>query len=383
MDMIDNIFFIPFDGQTVVASQSARQLSILNDRAAFIARQLQTDTPLDKIVEELAMQNNDKYEDVQHEVESFAGQWHEFVPHLHDLQQTSGNTEYQTDCSDHELHPDDRKCSVFTSVSNINIAFHLNDVSLLAALETALGELEQLNDHTHINYTYHITKKSGEYSCYIEDTGLQNHVRLDDLLISLRGAISHRVCTHYPSIAWMHAGCVVSESHALLFAGHGGIGKTTLVAYLSSQGFGYLSEDVTVLTPGIRPEVKTMQMPLSIKSGSWASLSQYYPELSGLPDYEGLNKKIKFLPVNHPLSQEQYPVRSIFFPKYDPEVRSKLEPVTPADALAGIVTTDSILPKPLQKQQLTQFLGWLEQTPAYNLYYPDMQSAKDLIVDTL
>ena len=265
------------------------------------------------------------------------------------------------------------------SISGISFGFNLDNETLIGPIKTALGILCQRTNDTPLDFLFEVRQDDNGYHFHYKGSNLQYFKTLDDFLIALRLAISHLICTHTPSIAWLHAGAVMIGGQALLFAGQGGSGKTTLVAYLASNGYEYLSEDVTPLAQGNPLKIKPIPLPLSIKAGSWQALQPYYPELERLLSYKGIRSDIKFLPLNHSPTQENYPVQSIIFPNYSKDAEGRLEEVTPTDALARVTSSDSILTRPLTRQQLKQFLGWLEQTPAYDLHYSNLAEAKSHI----
>lgn len=195
------------------------------------------------------------------------------------------------------------------------------------------------------------------------------------------GAVVRAICdVSYPDAEWsmfMHAAAVATGDHAIVLAGPNGSGKSTLTAALIKCGFDYFSDDVVPID-GRTSRIVPVPFALSIKEGSWSTLSAFHPVLDRLPVYAAGNQKRRFLPPpERAIRRAGAPVRALVFPRFRRRQRFALDRLTPVDALLKLV--DASRPLALDRPRLNQTLAWVRTVPAYHLTYTDLAEATDAI----
>jgi hypothetical protein len=127
----------------------------------------------------------------------------------------------------------------------------------------------------------------------------------------------------------IHAGVAAAPSGAVLLTGESGSGKTTIIAALVQQGYGYLSDEAAVVD--LRsPLLQPWPRPLSFKSGAHGL--ERFSRLLERPDGRGWH-----VPVNRIRDgavAAPSPLRWIVDYRYQPEASTALEPLARPHAMA-------------------------------------------------
>ena len=152
-------------------------------------------------------------------------------------------------------------------------------------------------------------------------------------------------------------------------------GKSTLAAALVAAGADLVTDDYAPLE---RASWLAWPVPYApgIKRGSWRALRRHYPELQALavPRLAGLHIRYLELDVARvaPLDRG-LPAAALVFPRYQTGAGLAAQPMTAAEALAGLCHARSLLDR--QPQVLAETLRWVETMPAYRLAYGDLDDA--------
>lgn len=183
-------------------------------------------------------------------------------------------------------------------------------------------------------------------------------------------------------LAILHASAVAVKGGALLLAGAGGSGKTTLAAMLQVRGFIYLCDDVCPVTRC--QQMRPVAMSQAIKAGSWPILKTLRPEIQAAPVYQRYSQRVRFLPpITGTLEgwNRTWPLKGLLFPRYRPESSRKWRALDPLESLQLLLQTQSIY-----SEHITELLHLIEHTPAFELQYGDFEQAYSgiqQIVDTM
>lgn len=120
-------------------------------------------------------------------------------------------------------------------------------------------------------------------------------------------------------LLWFHAGAVVNDQGAIVVAGPGGSGKSTLVTHLYNQGWDYLSDDVIPLdlTTG-----KILPFPQTPRVRQNTGELVPSDRLAEVPKVEVILERDR-------VCWEAVEVRAIVFAKYDPDTSAQISPCSP------------------------------------------------------
>ncbi|MDX2169435.1 MAG: PqqD family peptide modification chaperone [Deltaproteobacteria bacterium] len=180
-------------------------------------------------------------------------------------------------------------------------------------------------------------------------------------------------------LAILHAAAVTRGALAYVLAGPSGSGKSTLAAALSADGYGYAADD---MVPLLASSGHLVPWPLahSLKSGSWPALADLYPTLDDAPAVELGAKRTKFLrPPDAAWAAEPRPVGALLFPQFDPAATPQAMRLRPLEALQRLLLDRVWLGDVASPAAVTQFLAWLQATPAFAVRYPHVAQARELI----
>src|SRR5829696_5345555 len=118
-----------------------------------------------------------------------------------------------------------------------------------------------------------------DHKCHIIDAGdfvllgrdliqLAQVVDQSTAAVRLKGAILEDVLNGAGHVAALHGACVARSKGAILLLGPPGTGKTTITLALLKHGFGYGSDDVTLVSRS--GGVRTVPLPPAVKEGAWS-----------------------------------------------------------------------------------------------------------------
>jgi len=181
-------------------------------------------------------------------------------------------------------------------------------------------------------------------------------------------------------LALIHGASVAIGKTGILLSGSTGSGKSTLAAYLATRKYRYLSDDLIALSA---PEGRIVPWPVphSLKAGSWEPLASHYPTLRRAPIEVINGRKIKFIePIASSWLVSPVVAHLIIFPHYRPMGGIKIEPVKPLEALSRFVNDRIWVPNPLK---ITNFLRFLERTPAFSFSYSTLDEAEEALQSLL
>ena len=178
-------------------------------------------------------------------------------------------------------------------------------------------------------------------------------------------------------LAYFHAAAVRRAERTILLPGVSGDGKSTLVAYLASRGFTYLSDDLIAMAAtdwSLRP----LPTCLSIKSGSWSILEALYPQLANSPTVQCHGRAVRYVEPTETSDSAGAP-SVILFPRYAKDGGDHLGSLTPLQTMTRLLKANTDLNMPATEAKVAEFLRFVETTPAYELSYSDLPSALNAI----
>jgi hypothetical protein len=181
-----------------------------------------------------------------------------------------------------------------------------------------------------------------------------------------------------------HAAMVADSQHGIMLCAPRESGKSTLAAHLAAHGFALVSDEPALLHLDTA-SVSRVEMPISLKEGTWKILSDAWPQLVDAPIHvRSDGRRIKLL---HPSSDHSaaYPQRltHIVFPRYSASSPPRLEALAPMQALALLNEGGMLLGKRFDKEKFEQFLRLICATPTFVAKYSSLQEADQMIQSIL
>jgi hypothetical protein len=181
----------------------------------------------------------------------------------------------------------------------------------------------------------------------------------------------------------LHAGAVASRQHAIVMPAVSGSGKSTLTAALVASGLAYLSDDVVPLdgrTLGVLP----VPLASSLKQGSWSVLAARFSDLDRLPTHCDGGRARRYLDLSaraRGVAEGGVPVRALLFPRYRPSAATRLQTLSPGQALERILQARCWIS--LDRLDLAKTLQWARGTPAYGMEFRSVDDAISLTHELL
>ena len=225
------------------------------------------------------------------------------------------------------------------------------------------------------------TQKKNGYSLSVDHRLICQNTSENDIVVKAVHEIIARAYRSPESLVILHAGAVMRSGRAMLLAGKGGSGKTTLAAGLLHNGFYHVSDDVSPVL-NANQEVMPLPVALGVKQGSWPALKKDYPEIEALPEYHRFGKRVRYLPPGSAVVERPYrtyPVSHIIFPCYSDGVKTTFTTMTSAQVLAQIIEAGSILGQKFESPKLESFLSWIRSVKGVSIHYSALDEAIPII----
>jgi len=185
----------------------------------------------------------------------------------------------------------------------------------------------------------------------------------------------------------IHAAAVSNGKECIVLPAKAGNGKSTLTGAMIGSGFQYCTDELVLLKSRTHA-VQAVPVGLALKPGSWPVLKAYHPGLEDLPVFlRPDGKHVRYLlPAKQAFSKNTdqcYPVHCLVFPIYHPEQTTGLNRISPADALCRLAEAGYDMEGGLDRERVTELVGWISGINCYELRVNDLQEAVSRITELL
>jgi len=181
-------------------------------------------------------------------------------------------------------------------------------------------------------------------------------------------------------LAALHAAAVTRGDACILMPATSGSGKSTLTAALVSQGFGYCSDDLALLT---HEPVRIRPVPtcLGLKTGSWGVLSDVFPEICRLPTHlRADGKQVRYLPAPIIDANRTYRACAIVFPEWSAgQEPAQMRRISSAEGLSRLTDSGYDLRKRINAEIVECLIQWISGLPCFELRYDRPTDAAPLM----
>ncbi|WP_429810084.1 PqqD family peptide modification chaperone [Ensifer sp. B1-9] len=178
----------------------------------------------------------------------------------------------------------------------------------------------------------------------------------------------------------LHAAALLKNERLVLLCGEPGAGKTTLTMALAHAGFGFASDDVTLLNA----DGCCVGLPFApaVKSGAWPLLAERFPDLDAAPIFRRPdNRRVRYLvpKAAASLTAQSWPVGAVILLHRDRAAKPSLEKVDPVDVLRGLLGGAFAPGGELGDTGFDVLAGVIGSVKAYRLTYTGLDEAVRLI----
>lgn len=177
-----------------------------------------------------------------------------------------------------------------------------------------------------------------------------------------------------------HAAMVAFDNCGMMLCAPREYGKSTLAAYLVTQGFDFLTDEPALLDLDSW-SVSPVRLPISLKEGSWPILRQHLPQLADAPVHmRSDGTRIRMVhPSQQCYSLQTRPLTHIVFPQYVASSSAEVESLSPLHTLRLLSEGGLLLTKRFVRKDFEAFLQSIRRTPAYRLQYPSFEEAQRML----
>lgn len=181
-----------------------------------------------------------------------------------------------------------------------------------------------------------------------------------------------------------HAAMLANTQHGIMLCAPRESGKSTLAAWMAAHDYTLVSDEPALLNLSTE-SISPVEMPLSLKEGTWSLLETVWPRLAAAPVHvRSDGKKIKFLhPPSDRVTHAPHRLTHIVIPSYSPSSPPRLEALAPLRALTVLNASGMLLGKELDKDKFESLLKLICSTPTFIAHYSSLQQADRMIQNIL
>ena len=181
----------------------------------------------------------------------------------------------------------------------------------------------------------------------------------------------------------IHAAALSLGNGCVVFPGNCGVGKTTLSVALIKAGFKYFTDDTAILDRKTR-SIVAAPASLRIKEGSWEIVEEMFQESLTLTVHSSKDgRKIRYLvPPEGSLAQSIVAgdfVKALVFPKYSPESKTSIQPISRLDAIHRIQECGYDVGSCLSKARVVELLDWIKDIDCYEMNIGSLSEAVSIV----
>jgi len=223
---------------------------------------------------------------------------------------------------------------------------------------------------TAVKHEICITKENGAYIFSVSDISFMTDTPVQSLNKYLfdNASYSDRVFA-------LHGAAVERNGECYIFLASTGSGKTTLTSYLTSCGFGYLTDDCILLDRD-NFTVHPCPAPIQLRDGGAEALKRYgaFPDNTELLEEPPTLRRLVFTPKS--CADKSIPLKSIYFIKRSDD-ENKIIDMPTTERITELMRAP-ITPYAVTGEHL-RFIVKLAKVNCQRLVYSDMDFVKELI----
>ncbi len=173
-----------------------------------------------------------------------------------------------------------------------------------------------------------------------------------------------------------HAAMIADDDCGIMLCAPREHGKSTLAAYLVARGFDLLADEPALLRLDDW-SISPLNMPISLKEGSWSILQRHLPQLAGSPVHlrsDGIRIRMVYPPSRH-CSTRSRRLTHIVFPRFAPSSPAELERLSLVHTLRLLNEGGMLLANKFTREDFEALLQSVQRTPSYRLQYTSLDEA--------
>ena len=175
----------------------------------------------------------------------------------------------------------------------------------------------------------------------------------------------------------LHGAAVEYDGYCHLFLASTTSGKTTLTSYLTSNGFGYLTDDCILLDRSDY-KIHPFTTPIQLREGGLAILNQCNSVPKDIRKLDEPPALTRYVYTHEGCVHRPVPLKNVYFIKLT-EGENYLSDMSTTERMTELLKSP-ITPYGITKEYLC-FISRLAKTNCQRLFYSDMNFVKDVITN--
>jgi hypothetical protein len=225
-----------------------------------------------------------------------------------------------------------------------------------------------------------LQRAENSWAIFANDQEIFASLRDEQIGLGMLHAMRSLLYAEAPYDIAFHAAMVADDRHGIMLCAPRESGKSTLAAHLAAHGVTLISDEPALLHVDTT-SISSVEMPISLKEGTWNILAGEWPQLSDAPIHiRSDGRRIKLLhPKRDPAINPPRRLTHILFPEYAPSSPAFMEALSPLRALMLLNEGGMLLGKQMNKDVFEQFLGLICSIPTHLVHYSSLQEADHIM----
>ncbi|MDG4852439.1 MULTISPECIES: PqqD family peptide modification chaperone [unclassified Mesorhizobium] len=200
----------------------------------------------------------------------------------------------------------------------------------------------------------------------------------DELPVMVKGQMLIEVLDRSAYELALHAAALLKNERIVLLCGNPGAGKTTLTLALVNAGFGFVSDDVTLLDS--RGHGIGLPFAPAVKAGAWPLLAERFPDLDAVPVCRRPDRRrVRFAVPSEVVPSSPIPIGYAIQLRRGRDAKACLEPIDPASALRVLLNGAFAPGRELSGSAFDTLTEVIGSAGTYCLNYSKLDDAVELI----
>lgn len=262
------------------------------------------------------------------------------------------------------------------------VAIASDDEGLNNALTTLLSPI--ISDRQHVDFCIQLLTENQSTTLYVNGIRIEIFESISTIVPAIISRIQVLTYQSQSYLFSFHGGAVSYNDCCIILPGISGAGKSTLTAKLCANHAQLYSDEMVVIGPDSK--IKTIPLPIAVKSGSWDVLINEYPELATAQVFDREDgKKIKYI------WPKAYASNAVFEDKVvviNPEFndinkdsqRFEEEPISMISALQTMTKSGHQVGTELDIQAVSTLLNLLKSSSCFRVRFGEAETACQFIL---
>jgi hypothetical protein len=244
-----------------------------------------------------------------------------------------------------------------------------------------------VSDDEPYDFSLDVQRDQDGHSLHCNGELVERCVTEEELAPLLHAYAAGEACSIAENLIAIHAAAISRGKECIVLPAKAGNGKSTLTGALIRSGFEYCTDELVLLKRQTH-SVQAVPVGIALKPGSWSLLGSFHPELEDLPVFlRPDGKRVRYLlpdkqafPSN---TARCHPIHSLVFPIFHPTETTGLDRISPAEALCRLAEAGYDMEGGLDRERVTELVGWISGISCYELRVNDLQEAVSRMAELL